>query len=98
MNMIFKNFEEFESKLDNLYDNEQYDIADRIIENQIDNICKLSSLEEIDQYLWFYASVAGDFESFGRFQKLCRQLVSLNKIKSSDLAKYEEKCPADRWF
>ena len=53
MNMIFKNFEEFESKLDNLYDNEQYDIADRIIENQIDNICKLSSLEEIDQYLWF---------------------------------------------
>ena len=96
--MNFNNFEEFESKLDNLYDNEQYDIADRIMENQIDNICKLSSLEEIDQYLWFYASVAGDFESFGRFQKLCRKLVCLNKIKSSDLAKYEEKCPANRWF
>ena len=85
--MNFNNFEEFESKLDNLYDNEQYDIADRIMENQIDNIFKLSSLEEIDQYLWFYASVAGDFESFGRFQKLCRKLVFLNKIKSSDLAK-----------
>ena len=49
--MNFNNFEEFESKLDNLYANEQYDIADRIMENQIDNICKLSSLEEIDQYL-----------------------------------------------
>lgn len=96
--MNFNNFEEFESKLDNLYANEQYDIADRIMENQIDNICKLSSLEEIDQYLWFYASVAGDCESFGRFQQLCRQLVSLNKIKSSDLAKYEEKCPVNRWF
>ena len=58
--MIFKNFEEFESKLDNLFDNEQYDIADRIMENQIDNICKLSSLEEIERYLWVYASVAGD--------------------------------------
>ena len=96
--MNFNNFEEFESKLDNLYDNEQYDIADRIMENQIDNICKLSSLEEIDQYLWCYASVAGDCESFGRVQKLCRKLVSSNKIKSSDLAKYEEKCPANRWF
>ena len=96
--MNFNNFEEFESKLDNLYDNEQYDIADRIMENQIDNIFKQSSLEEIDQYLWFYASVAGDFESFGRFQKLCRKLVFLNKIKSSDLAKYEEKCPVNRWF
>ncbi len=96
--MIFKNFEEFESILDELLDNEQYEVADGIMENQIDNICKLSSLEEIDQYLWFYASVAGDCESFGRFQKLCRQLVSLNKIKSSDLAKYEEKCPVNRWF
>ena len=96
--MNFKNFEEFEFKLDNLYDNEQYDTDDRIMENQIDNICKLSSLEEIDQYLWLYASVAGECESFGRFQKLCRQLASLNKIKLSDLAKYEEKCPANRWF
>ena len=96
--MNFNNFEEFESKLDNLYDNEQHNIADGIMENQIDNICKLSSLEEIDQYLWFYASIAGDCESFDRFQKLCRQLVSLNKIKSSDLAKYEEKCPVNRWF
>lgn len=67
MNMIFKNFEEFESILDKLLDNEQYEVADKIIENQIDNICKLSSLEEINQYLWFYASVAGDCESFGRF-------------------------------
>ena len=96
--MVFNNFEEFESKLDNLFDNEQYDIADRIMENQIDNICKLSSLEEIERYLWFYASVAGDCESFGRFQKLCRQLVSLNKIKLSDLSKYEEKGTANRWF
>ena len=63
--MIFKNFEEFESILDKLLDNEQYEVADKIIENQIDNICKLSSLEEINQ--WFYASVAGDCESFGRF-------------------------------
>ena len=92
--MIFKNFEEFESILDELLDNEQYEVADGIMENQID----ISFLEEIDQYLWFYASVAGDCESFGRFQKSCRQLVSLNKIKSSDLAKYEEKCPANRWF
>ena len=96
--MNFNNFEEFESKLDNLYDNEQHNIADGIMENQIDNICKLSSLEEIDQYLWFYASIAGDCESFDRFQKLCRKLVFLNKIKSSDLAKYEEKCPVNRWF
>ena len=43
--MIFKNFEEFESILDKLFDNEQYEVADRIMENQIDNICKLSSLE-----------------------------------------------------
>ena len=43
--MIFKNFEEFESILDKLLDNEQYEVADKIIENQIDNICKLSSLE-----------------------------------------------------
>lgn len=30
--MNFNNFEEFEFKLDNLYDNEQYDIADKIME------------------------------------------------------------------
>ena len=39
--MIFKNFEEFESILDKLFDNEQYEVADRIMENLIDNICKL---------------------------------------------------------
>jgi len=29
--MIFKNFEEFESILDKLLDNEQYEVADKII-------------------------------------------------------------------
>ena len=29
--MIFKNFEEFESILDKLFDNEQYEVADGII-------------------------------------------------------------------
>ena len=48
--MIFNNFEEFESILDKLFDNEQYEVADGIM------------------------------------------------IKSSDLAKYEEKCPANRWY
>ena len=68
--MNFNNFEEFESKLDNLYANEQYDIADRIMENQIDNICKLSPWKKLISIYGFMllspeiANLSVDFSNY----------------------------------
>ena len=45
-----------------------------------------------------YASLAGDAESLARFDKLFNKAVSLGKIKQTDLKKYEELSPDNRWL
>ena len=96
--MIFKDFKEFETFMDNLFSQEKYDEADNYMENQINLICNLSSLNEIQSYLSFYASIAGDYESVDRFERLFQNLVDTKKIHPSEFSKYKIMFPANRWF
>ncbi|KJH64017.1 hypothetical protein [Acinetobacter calcoaceticus] len=90
-------FEEFNQIIDKLSEQEEYEKVDEILDDQIDEIIKLDS-KEIEKYLMLYASLAGDAESLARFDKLFNKAVSLGKIKQTDLKKYEELSPANRWL
>lgn len=96
--MPFQNYAEFEALIDHLCYQEQYDLADEYLDNQIDEITQLASLNEIEPYLNLYASMAGDSESVARFERLFEQLVKLDKIDAQELAKYLAVSPANRWF
>ena len=67
MNMNFNNFEEFESILDKLFDNEQYEVADRIMENQIDNYLPWKKLISIYGFMLLSLEIANlsvDFSNY----------------------------------
>lgn len=96
--MIFKSFKEFETFIDDLFNQEKYDEASNYMENQLNLICSLSSLGDIQSYLFFYASIAGDYESVDRFERLFQKLVDVKKVSIDELSKYKEIFPANRWL
>ena len=96
--MLFQSFNDFEIAMDELFNQERYEEADKYMEYQIKYICGLDLPEDIHSYLSFYASVAGDYESTDRLERLFNELVALNKINPDDLLEYRKMSPSNRWL
>lgn len=94
--MLFQTFNEFETTMDKLFNQEKYEEADKYMENHIKHICNLTCPEDIHSYLSFYASVARDHESMDRFERLFNKLVALKKINTYDILEYRKILPANR--
>ncbi|TCM61173.1 hypothetical protein EC844_12926 [Acinetobacter calcoaceticus] len=91
------NFEVFDLLITRLMNEEKYDEADKILDGKIDAIYALP-LSEAVKFLELYASIAGDVDSFDRFDRLFCKLLAVDKVSHADRSRYEGISPANRWL
>lgn len=91
-------FEEFESKMNQLFENESYDEVLQLIRNTLPNILKITDVIIFKQYAALLAENAGEHQSFEYLQLLLNEGIKRKLITIEEMDMYIQIAPANRWL
>lgn len=92
-------FIDFEQTIDTLLEKEDDKPLSALLDQKILELTQQHTCTDLVQsYLFLYASLAGDVESYQRFERVFNLFVSTNQVALKDKQKFLLNSGMGRWF
>lgn len=91
-------FNTFKSTINNLYENEEFDLAFDIIKTNYSEIIHIKNELLFKQYANLFSEIAGDHKAYEFLENLLNVGIKNNMITTQEAENYIQKSPANRWL